>query len=1287
MHSHSSPNALPVLCRQQPPALRLSHTSPTSVTVKSRHSTAPTEEKTVEYGGSSPRETAPQQYGQPWNTPATLHSLAASMTCPSTRATALLTDKNSSSKRRIAASPSLPLSCASAVAHRTSATAAGAGEVLPTVASVGVAPSSQVLNTGTPAALPESTRTTAALQAERLRELGDFLERRGGRRVPMEDRHKAFQKALSLLSVVYPLLTNVAGLAQRYIDDLAASLRRATAERAEALQQREKEMYAEFEKFFEGKIRELLLGRQEAEAKAKAEHAAAFALRQERDAELMAVKEQLLQRMNHCEKTEDQFRDFRHLIASVYQVNQRLSLRIEQLEEVLALHNIDIPPGSEEVCLRMPSYEQRPLLPGASVTDGGNKDDGSGDKDGSGRGSGQNRLYNMPVQFMAAAKQELVKSRLKLQEELLHSAFNDHSAYRMRVTGLTQENLDLNFKVSELEQKVEELYTYIHEKRFVRQVDENGNNGAVLTPRPRGVPLALQSELGIDLRHSTARIVSELSTVAINIKHQLSTAILRARQLHTLSAWLDEANETVSSGGGVRGMLERVSETAVIPVFPVSAWPSIPHFLRTTITPNVTNCFWTEVQTACILYSFFKAYRAIRRRARFVRDSKMLAPRVHQLFEHREVLLTRLDACKGDVALTEKNVPFGYVVTQFAREVLGNLSPQNMQAQLPLVLPGTVALRLPATDIAPSQNSSLVEDGAGGGAQHSPIWQQSSTSNERLAVKDCPWKEPTPLVEVELARFSYNLWYSAVRYQPSQPLCELFLKLVDGQMPVDTFDLMETVLGRLRRRIERLDGDRTRRFAYARLVKGVVRSVADMDAKTGLRAVQAVAQTFEANHMPLYGGAVGSVAVFADETYCIRETPAVSLQKESTRDAGSCVTESAPPTAADRQAVRTRLPLSIITHEVPLPTSFTASSPSSMLPPIGASCIVRFCRRLVYDTLETLYDRIEAALCPLVEESELVLGLYLLSLPRARAALAALDENTHLESMHAALVGWTDTGESSASSRATIGRTSAVAFARAQLAAETTDLLGVKSLTHGYVNLLQSRKVMLADKRTEERHVPTRMVEQAVQGLPHFKTSTHFPFRGPSVHCVGEAGASADGNGLPKAMIPEESDAVLSTAAATTASDSSTSKKSAKKDRRRQLTQAAVATLRSGLLSEQGSGANPKVNARPSQRAVRRSNKKTAKARSVLIEEGVPGSAENDDAFWNGTADALLTASDEGDLVEWYSLRHALRCTLPTLPWHIFQPDEHEQEQATGTAASESPALPLLVAYEEEEPH
>ncbi|GET88513.1 hypothetical protein, conserved [Leishmania tarentolae] len=1272
MHSRRSPRALPALRRRQPRSLGRSDVSPTSPAKHTRNNMLPPTEEMPKFGGSVPPAAAPaapaaastEMFGHPWNMPTTLHSLAASAKRESVGTASAESGNDKSTGSSLAVSQSLPLPCPTTVADET---ATSARQVIATVSTATVSPSLVHPHIDTPSSPSKCTGATAAVRVERLRELEDFLQKRGGRGTSMEARHKVIQKVVSLLPAVYPLLTKVAESIQRYMEDVAASLHHAATERAEALQVQEKELYKKFETFFEGKIRELLLAKKQAEAEAQAEHAAAFALRQERDVELMAVKEQLIQRMNTCEKTEDEFRDFRHLISSVFNTNQQLSLRIEQLEEVLARHRIELPPASEEMMAFQTSLEGQPsFTPHASNADGDGDEDSS--TSGCGVRGGRNKSYQLPVQFMAAAKQELVNSRLTLQEELLHSAFDDHSAYRMRITGLKQENLDLNFTVSELEAQVRDLYSYIHEKRFVRHVDEQGSEIEIMTPRPHGVSLALQTELGIDLRHSTADILSELSTLSINMKHQLNSALLRARQLHTLSAWLDEGNAAAASAGGVGGMLHRISEATAIPVFPVAVWPSIPHFLRTSITPDVPNYFWTEAQVACVLHNFFKNYRAIRCRARFVRDSKMLAPRVYQLFEHREVLLARLDASKEDVAATEENMPFGYVVTQFAREVLANLSPKNVQPDLPLVLPGTVALRFPKKDRAQSQSKQDQSGDAEANAMQGSVSQPTLIPDEGFTVKDSLWKEAPPIVEFELARFTYNLWYAAVRHQSSQPLCELFLNLVDGRLPIETFDLMEAVLGRLQRCIERLDSDGTRRFAYSRLVKGIVGSVSDMDAKVGLRAVQAVARAFEANYTPLHGGTLGSVALFADETYCMRESLPTSSEKVTIQVKGTCSTDNAAAVAAAKQTIVTPLPSSLITNTVPLPKSFTASSPPSMLPPIGATYIVRFCRQLVHDTLESLYSRIEETLCPLVEESEVVLGLYLLPLPRAKAALAALDEVAREEGIRAALVESPETGADRSVARVTIGRISAAVLAGAHLSPEAMELLRIQGLTNDYMKLLESRKSVLKDIRAEDRYIVTRMVDKAVQGLPHLKTSTHFPFRSKNATWLVESGGSEDGDEAPRTALAHVGDATSSTAPAATSHEGGLFKNNDKKTGMLSNSQGTEKPLRSQKPPAQGGNEKSKTKTRPSPQVKRSNKKRNDHASTPSLEEHQSTPAVSKDDLWRSNVKALLVASEEGNLVEWYSLRHALRRALPSLPWKIFQLDEQERVTRTNSA-------------------
>ncbi|KAG5504926.1 hypothetical protein JKF63_04372 [Porcisia hertigi] len=1275
MHSHTSSHALPALRRQQQPP----RTS-TPLREGVQHSPAFPAEDGIGLCISSSAADSQQNYGLPWNTPKTLHTLATSVTnCPQEAAAAGF-DKREYSVSRSTVRSSRPLPRSTCCEQRPAATPSNMERVVFVNEKATTTSSSQVPDTETPAPKPEpTTGVTAAVRAERLRELEEFLQVNGGRHNSMEERHRVFQKVHSLVPLLYPPLSKVMDSMRRYVDDVAAAQRRIIEEKAKALQDQEKKLYTQFETFFEGKIRDLIIARQEAEARAKSEHAAAFALRQERDQELMAVKEDLMQRLHNCEKKEDQFRDFRHLIASVFQTNQQLHSRIAQLEEALTRHGIVPPAASPEVrALELSSERQPSCGDGDGNVTGDGYDCGgdmSEDRGGGGRRGTHDKWYNSGAKFISAARQELVNSRLTLQEELVHSAFNDRSAYRMRIAGLSQKNLDLTFNVSELEAKVRDLYTYIHEKRFAPQVDEAGKEMTVMTPRPRDVPLALQTELGVELRHSTADILSELSALAINMKHQLTAALLQVRQLQKLSSWLSEGNAAEASSGGVAGMLERVSAAAVIPLFPANAWPSIPHFLRTSITPDVPNYFWTDVQVACILYNFFKGYKKTRQRARFVRDDKMLAPRVYQLFEHSKVLLTRLDATKEDVAEAEENVPFGYVVTQFARDVLANLSPKFVHEQLMLALPGTVSLRFHQSTVKPSENTSCDDvDGVDNTLGDSRL-PGGRTPVERLAVEDCPWQGAPPIVELELTRFLYNLWYAAVRYQTTQPLCNLFLRLVDGQMPIETFDLMETVLARLQGRIEQAEGDRTRRFPYLRLVKAMVRSVDDIGSSAGTQAVRAVVQTFERNNMPLHGGYLGPVALFADETYCRRGSPTDSLAKSVRRPPGS----GAGGEPAPVETVQTPLPSSLVTNEVPMPTSYTAHTPPSTLPPLGATSIVSFCRRLVHDTIEKLYTRIEVALCSLVEESEIVLDLYLLSLPRANAALAALYDNTpRKDNVDSPPLWGADGAEDDSRVGALLGGISATTLEGARLTAESADLLGVRSLTRGYFSLLGSRMASMEERRSLEKMVVKQMLETAVQRLPRFKKSTHFPFHTQAAAQAGTSGVSDDGDPSTGKNTRQRTSA----AAAAARPSSDLSKKNAKHGGKQQSMQTKVAKGRVYKSTAQSGRQSTSAKSQPSVNI-----DKSVDSKSFFFEKSQAGSPNSDDSLQKSITKYVLLDTEDGDLVEWYSLRHAMRSTMPSLPWNLFKLDDQAQEGVESSpppsaSAGTGALLPTLKAQE-----
>lgn len=1324
MHGRAHASTLPTLKRR---------TSPTS-TASLRQDTE-TARSTGERAAVGEAAASSAAYGQSWTTPATLNTLSASLTRQqrqqqrhssdaergrATAATTTTSPSPSSSPQRFGqrvATSGLP-------GARHGATSPNPGQVT----SSSFEGSDDAHNPAGGRLSQTMATASSALRAERLKELEDYMLQRAGRHATMADRQKAVVKSLNLLTSLHPPLSNVLDSVQRYMDDMAVQVRRAEEDKAAALHQQKQQLYVEFESFFEGKIRELVLARQKAEARAEAEHAAAFAVRQERDDELVEAKEELLQRLNECEHTEEQFRDFRHLIASVFQTNQQLMLRIDQLESVLARHRIDIPPASAELSAYTTSSE-------AKTGGGGNGDGAGGGGGGGGRGGsgspgegGRSRSISsqVPVAFMAAANKELVKSRLTLQQELLHSAFDDHSAYRLRIEGLTRKNQDLTFHIAELEEKMKELYTYIHQKRFITRIDEYGDETTPLTPRPREVPLALQTELGIELRHSTADILTELSTVAINMKHQLNSALLRARQLHTLSTWMNEADGAAdsSSGAGALGaVLQEVAEASVIPVFAVSSWASIPHFLRTNVSPEVRNCFWTEAQAGCLFYNFFASYKAVRARARFVRDSKMLAPRVYQLFEHRRVLLTRLDANKEDAAHSVELIPFGYVVSQFARVVLAQLSSQNVQEALPLVLPGTITTRYPLNPPArvglASARAGVASAGstaaAGGAAAAASTALPSAGSakyagdaTDSRAVDECEWAEAAPVVELEWTRFTYNMWYAAMRYQRTQPLCQLFVDLVDGRLPPETFDVMEAVLARVQRLVDQLDSERSHRFTYPRLSNGVVRWVNDTGVQSVLRGVQAVVRAFEDHLTPIHGGALTPLSLFADETYCDREEAASSLladtaarrQQRSSVVVAAAAAANAKGGAAGREKPKTPLPGSLVIRQLPLPVVGATAASSLAVAPLGASTFVRFWRRFVRDMIEDVYSRIEAALTPLVEESEVVMGLYLISVQRAETVLAELDNAERQAALRSAVFG-SDGGTGFAFGAG--AQNPHDTFTGAKLVAEAADLLGVHGVARSFLTLLESRKGAVKEKKTTEQQVASETVKKALRQLPRFKIATHFPFRQQAM-AAATAQQQQQGNDEGDAESVSKSVSAAASPRILTELPAPLVKKGGKKggrvprDASKRSPQARVASPTDAKGDPLPTLADSTDGRLASQRAKRSDGRKSngrssnsVTASSVTAPEpGLLSLADKTKAESVTVLGDLMLASKEGELVEWYTLRHTLRQTMPDFPFLLFRPDAFEQAQEAEkvvkapTVKIQADALATVIVEEDE---
>lgn len=793
----------------------------------------------------------------------------------------------------------------------------------------------------------------------RLEAVDAYMTVHCARHVTEPQRSTNFRKALGDMGAINPPLAPLLTLVSRYLRETAEALQTVQASHKEELIKHEKQLFKKFDSFFEEKIYGIMKSKKLVEDQAKQLEKEVLDLRKGRDGDLMAVKSELMVKINECEKREDEFRTFRQLISSVFQNNERLTNRIDDLEDILRRHRIDFPPPPPTFADARSSHT--------------NPAHTSSHHDGVRPIASQ-----VSAAFIKASAEEMSAARLTLQKELLNCAFDERTAYRLEVSKLKADNCELRMQLDTMEATITELNRYIHEKRYL-DTDDFGQ--APLTPRPRNVAFNIQTELGIDLKKHTEEIMAEMGAAAISLKHQLNSALLRLRQMTSVSEWMQE--DTLVQ------LDEQLGGKGVLPTYPVSLWPHVPHFLRTHVYPDVPNLRWKEADTAAIVLDFFRSFKELRRSAMRVRDRKMLQPRVLQMFERRGAILCPVDATSLQMAKNESAVPFGYVVSQFIRRYLTSL-PTG---------PRTTALVLPGT-LRPTFNLGAADQ----------------------------------VVEMEFCRFAYNLWWSAHYYRDTQPLCRLFVDVAHGRLPIELFDKMNSLLSFVGECVKRLDTDGSRTFTYPKLSFGVMRIVNDLGAEAGRSAILSCTQTFEENDAPIFGGRVSTDVLMTDESNVL--SSAVSHPDGVKHTA----TLLAPRITAAR------------------PSRKAAKAP-------GASAFLRYWRRLIIRQYETEYSEIEKLLGPLVVESEVVLGLYLLPIPEAQQAIEDYD----------------------AASSSTEGF----------LGLPADDPLAESGGAEAYSALISSQREAYKARTASRKQLMKSVFAGLIRDLPRLNRSVHFPFSAP----------------------------------------------------------------------------------------------------------------------------------------------------------------------------------------------
>ena len=768
------------------------------------------------------------------------------------------------------------------------------------------------------------------------RRLEYYLVTKCGAARDVNTRLDGFRKAIDELCNVQPGLVNFGHLLKRFMKDLAQKNSEERARHVEEIEQFRVQITHDKDKFFEDKLMALLADKRSLAKKCVQLEKEIDEMRRSRDKDLHDAKIELHEAVQRFEKNFSEHSHMKSLVASIYKSCQAAEERASELEAHLVSLGLQVPGGlsSKASALQEKNAEEA------------NENDSLHMK--------RKLQEQLPISFVSATRDELELCRLSTQKVLVSCASETQSSFKLLLHQRTAENEQLRLQVNALSSKLKSLEEYIHKKRFQEYEREesandvsqsfgdesirlptpssrplqqpgspapgggspssvlappagsanntgsnNGTKNGRMTPRPF-LPFDVQPALGIDLKGSTSKIAMELATVGLNLKKQAEEAYQRARKLNAAASWMDEMTmKTVVEGDG----------PALINTTLESDWDLIPHFLRTTVYPHVANQHWSPTYVSSLLLELMNDYKGLREKARYMRDGKMLAPRVYQQFERRQSPLNRLDASQDEMSASPDNVPFGYVVTIFLRAEMMRIDERRRMA-------GGASM--------------------GGGAGGLPDgWLADNAAAGGVGTLHFRHRKELIAVEMEYAKLAYNFHFASMTYRDKEPLCDMFLKILDGRVPVSLFDLSSTSLTLLHNKMAEQDLARIGTISYKQITSAIFALMSTQRSLVWRGAVYAVVQTLEQKKIPLNGKSH------------IADLLALENHVEVRGKQGTLL--------------------------------------------VGASLLVKYIRRAVFQRIEQLYVLIEETLDPLVQDSIAMDGLCVLKMADAVKALEALD--------------------------------------------------------------------------------------------------------------------------------------------------------------------------------------------------------------------------------------------------------------------------------------------------------
>lgn len=187
-------------------------------------------------------------------------------------------------------------------------------------------------------------RVTGFSKEQHVRYLETYIGRHGGSTKSVESRTDTFCRVLDAVCDMHPSMVNVYSTLKHFLKETVELHKSERREHARHLIDMKRTISKQQQDFFEEKFVNTVSERDTWATKCKLLQEEVALLRKERDDDLNKAKEEVAGAVRKIQQDEEEMQSIRALVTTVFRVSKEHEQRVQQLQSVLQMHRIAIPP-------------------------------------------------------------------------------------------------------------------------------------------------------------------------------------------------------------------------------------------------------------------------------------------------------------------------------------------------------------------------------------------------------------------------------------------------------------------------------------------------------------------------------------------------------------------------------------------------------------------------------------------------------------------------------------------------------------------------------------------------------------------------------------------------------------------------------------------------------------------------------------------------------------------------------------------------------------------------------